>query len=205
VEIRYGGADILADPGTYCYHGEPDWRRYFQSTIGHNTVEIDRQWQSVRGGAFLWLRHAQGRELSVTDDNDVATWLAEHDGYDALRPPALHRRSVRLDRGARTVEIVDDIEGGSYDIRLAFHLGPDVQVELDGCCATLDWPGSTALGMARLNLPTGLKWSLHRGETDPIFGWYSAGLGMRVPAFTLVGEGSSVPGASLTTRLKFLE
>ena len=205
VEIRYGGVDIIADPGTYCYHGEPDWRKYFQSTIGHNTLEIDRQSQSVRGGAFLWLRHAQGRELGVTDDNDVATWLAEHDGYDAVRPRAHHRRCVRLDRGARAVEIVDDIEGGSHDIRLPFHLGPDVQAELDGYCATLGWPGPTAPGMARLSLPTGLRWSLHRGETDPILGWYSAGLGMRVPAFTLVGEGSCALGASLTTRLEFLE
>ena len=24
VEVRYGGIDILADPGTYCYHGEPE-------------------------------------------------------------------------------------------------------------------------------------------------------------------------------------
>jgi hypothetical protein len=205
VEIRYGGVDILADPGTYCYHGEADWRKYFQSTIAHNTVEVDGQWQSVRGGAFLWLRPAQGRELSVTDDNDVATWLAEHDGYERLRPPALHRRSVRLDRAARIVDITDIIEGGSHDIRVAFHLGPDVHAELDGSCATLDWAGSPAPGMARLNLPPGLRWSLHRGDTSPILGWYSAGLGMRVPAFTLVGEGSSVPGTPLTTRLEFLE
>src|SRR6202012_2469501 len=51
VEVRCGGVDILADPGTYCYHGEPEWRKYFQSTIGHNTVEVDGQWQSLRGGA----------------------------------------------------------------------------------------------------------------------------------------------------------
>src|SRR3954465_12346101 len=24
--VRYGGVDILADPGTYCYHGDPPWR-----------------------------------------------------------------------------------------------------------------------------------------------------------------------------------
>ena len=60
VEVRYGGVDVLADPGTYCYHGEPAWRSYFQSTIGHNTVEVGGRWQSVRGGAFLWLRHAAG-------------------------------------------------------------------------------------------------------------------------------------------------
>ena len=72
VEVRYGGVDVLADPGTYCYHGEPAWRSYFQSTIGHNTVEVGGRWQSVRGGAFLWLRHAAGRELAVTDDGQVA-------------------------------------------------------------------------------------------------------------------------------------
>jgi hypothetical protein len=26
VEVRYAGLDILADPGTYCYHGERGWR-----------------------------------------------------------------------------------------------------------------------------------------------------------------------------------
>ena len=74
VEVRYGGVDVLADPGTYCYHGEPAWRSYFQSTIGHNTVEVGGRWQSVRGGAFLWLRHAAGREISVADDGAVASW-----------------------------------------------------------------------------------------------------------------------------------
>ena len=58
VEVRYGGVDILADPGTYCYHGDPAWRSYFRSTIAHNTLEIDGRNQSVEGGPFLWLRHA---------------------------------------------------------------------------------------------------------------------------------------------------
>ncbi len=56
VELRYGGVDIFADPGTYCYHGEPEWRSYFRSTIAHNTVEVDGQNQSADGGAFLWLQ-----------------------------------------------------------------------------------------------------------------------------------------------------
>jgi hypothetical protein len=25
-EVRYGGVEVLTDPGTYCYHGEPEWR-----------------------------------------------------------------------------------------------------------------------------------------------------------------------------------
>ena len=201
VEVRYGGVDVLADPGTYCYHGEPAWRSYFQSTIGHNTVEVGGRWQSVRGGAFLWLRHAAGREISFTSDGAVASWTGEHDGYR----PAVHRRSARLDRGARVVEITDEISGGPHDVRVAFHLGPDVAASLAGSVASLAWPDAVTPGAAELMLPAGLEWSLHRGETEPILGWYSAGLGHRVPAVTLLGQGRSQPGESLVTRLTFAE
>ena len=205
IEVRYGGVDVLADPGTYCYHGEPAWRSYFRSTIAHNTVELDGRSQSSDGGPFLWLRHANARETSVLDVGEVAGWTAEHDGYLSLDPPARHRRSVRLDRASRTVDIVDEIEGGSHDVRLAFHLGPDIQAELDGSCAVLRWPSASTPGAARLELPRRLRWSLHRGETDPILGWYSRGLGRRIPTFTLVGRGRSAPDAPLTTRLEFLD
>ena len=132
VEVRYGGIDILADPGTYCYHGDIAWRSYFRSTIGHNTVELDGRNQSNPGGPFLWLRHARTRELDAIDETEVASWAAEHDGYSSLDPPARHRRVVRLDRLARSIEIIDEIDGGGYDLRLAFHLGPLVKAELNG-------------------------------------------------------------------------
>jgi hypothetical protein len=205
VEVRYGGVDVLADPGTYCYHGEAAWRSYFRSTVAHNTVELDGQSQSRDGGPFLWLRHADGREIEVADSGDIASWTAEHDGYLSLDPPARHRRSVKLDRTARTLGIVDEITGGSHDIRLAFHLGPEVQAELDGTCAALSWPAAAAPGAARLDLPDRLQWSLHRGETDPILGWYAPGLGRRIPACTLIGRGRCGPDESLATRLEFLE
>jgi hypothetical protein len=204
VEVRCGGVDVLADPGTYCYHGEPAWRSYFRSTIAHNTAELDGQSQSTDGGPFLWLRHANAREIDVLDAGEVARWTAEHDGYLSLDPPARHRRCVRLDRASRSVDIVDEFYGGSYDIRLSFHLGPDVQAELDGACAVLLWPSATTPGAARLELPRRLRWRLHRGETDPILGWYSPGLGRRIPSSTLVGRGRTAPDAPLTTRLEFL-
>ena len=56
----------------------------------------------------------------------MAAWTGEHDGYR----PAVHRRSVRLDRAARVVEITDEISGGSQHVRMAFHFGPDVAVSL---------------------------------------------------------------------------
>ena len=67
VEVRCDGVDILADPGTYCYHGEPEWRSYFRSTIGHNTVEIGGRDQSQQSGPFMWERQARTREIAVRD------------------------------------------------------------------------------------------------------------------------------------------
>jgi Heparinase II/III-like protein/Heparinase II/III N-terminus len=205
VEVRCGGVDVLADPGTYCYHGEPAWRSYFRSTIAHNTIELGGRSQSGDGGPFLWLHHANSREIEVEDTGEVVRWTAEHDGYLSLRPPARHRRSVRLDRASRSIDIVDEIGGGGHDVRLAFHLGPHVEAEINDTYAVLGWPGASTPGAARLELPPQLQWSLHRGETDPILGWYSRGLGQRTPAFTLLGRGRCAPGVPFTTRLVFLD
>ena len=204
VEVRYGGVDVLADPGTYCYHGEPAWRSYFRSTIAHNTVELGGQNQSAEGGPFLWLRHARTQQLEARNAGPLARWSAEHDGYTSLDPPARHRRTVTLDRAARSLAIVDEIDAG-HEIRLAFHLGPEVEAELDGDGAVLRWPGAATPGAARISLPGQLRWSLHRGETDPVLGWYSPGLGRRVPAWTLLGCGRSEAGAQLSTRVDFTE
>jgi hypothetical protein len=206
IEVRYGGVDVLADPGTYCYHGEPDWRSYFRSTISHNTVELDGRSQSIDGGPFLWLSRANGHVIDVLDIGDAAEWMAEHDGYQLLDPPAIHRRCVRLDRASRCIDIVDEIAGnGSHEIRLAFHAGPDVEAELHGESAILLWPNTPSPGGARLELPRSLEWSLHHGDTAPILGWYSSGLGRRTPTFALIGRGRSQPGTPLTTRLQFID
>ena len=76
----------------------------------------------------------------MTDDGRIASWTAEHDGYARLRPPAGHRRSVRMDRDAQSIEITDTLSGGDHGVRLAFHLGPDVHAELDDGGALLTWP-----------------------------------------------------------------
>jgi hypothetical protein len=203
VEVRYAGVNILADPGTLCYNGQRTWRSD-RSAIAYNTAELGGRSQSGEGGPFMWERHAHTREIEVLDDGDIARWTAEHDGDASLDPPALHCRSVLLDRASRSIDIIDQIDG-SHDIRLAFHLGPDVQAELEEACAVLDWSTASTPGAARLELPPGLRWSLHRGETDPILGRYFRGSGRRIPAVTLLGCGRCVPGMLLIARLEFLD
>ena len=103
------------------------------------------------------------------------------------------------------IDIVDEIDGGQHEIKLAFHFGPQVEVELSQHSATLSWPAAQAPGSARIDLPTSLEWALHKGEEDQILGWYSEGLGRRIPAFALVGTGVSAADLPLCTRLQFVD
>ena len=195
IEVRHDGVDVLADPGTYCYHGEPEWRSYFRSTSAHNTLLLAGRDQSRSGGPFLWVRPANARLVAVdSDDGAPLSWCAEHDGYEGLDPPALHRRTVRLEPAARRLDVDDHIETtGDHALVLHFHLGPTVVAVLDGASARLEWPSrdtaQRAPRRATLRLPGELRWSMHRGELDPVRGWYSPAFGVKTPSITLVGQG----------------
>jgi hypothetical protein len=205
VEVRYDGVDVLVDPGTYCYHGEPRWRSYFRSTRAHNTVEIDGVSQSQEGGPFLWSTQARTEvSLVETPDQGVQTWTAHHTGYARLDPELCHERTVSLDPDERALTIVDRVTSGSHrSVRLLLHQGPEVELELEGPGATLTWPGRTGPVTAVLDLPTGLRWTAHHGETDPPLGWYSPRFGRRVPTSTLVGLGALETTLELVTRIQF--
>jgi hypothetical protein len=204
IEFRVGGIDVLADPGTYCYGADPVWRAYFLSTLGHNTLEVGGVDQSLALGAHLWARHARA-ELEVAaglDAGPVAEWQAAHYGYRRLRPPAVHRRSVRLDRRARRLVIEDRLDGGTHECRLAFHLGPDIACTFEGGRAVLEWTDGRGRMGAVLTLPSELVWQRMEGQIDPPAGWYSPAFGVRVPAVMLVGSGGVGPGRVLTSVLQ---
>jgi hypothetical protein len=204
LEVRHDGLDILADAGTYCYHGEPEWREWFRSTAAHNTVEMAGVSQSESGGPFLWNTQARTAMLSCeVGEQPVQTWSAVHDGYLRLRTPTTHRRSATLDSPGRKLTVVDTIDVAiAVPLRLSWHLGPDIVVDLDRTCVTLSWRSGSDRRQATLLLPNGLTWALHRAGVDPIEGWYSPRFGTRVPATSLVGRGMATSSTRLITQLE---
>ncbi|WP_323100904.1 alginate lyase family protein [Intrasporangium sp. YIM S08009] len=220
LEVRHGSVDLFADPGTYCYHGEPEWRSYFRSTRAHNTVEIDGASQSIEGGPFLWRTHtdavaepvpgavhggagvSQG-ERRRSDGATRQTWAAHHTGYARLDPVLRHTRRVTLDPDTGDLQVVDTLVGSSrHTARLFWHLGPEVSATLDGCSAHLSWAGDHGPREAVVELPPQLRWTAHRGETDPILGWYSPRFGEREPSTALVGGAEWTGSLTLCTTLR---
>ncbi|MFD5309470.1 heparinase II/III domain-containing protein, partial [Streptomyces ardesiacus] len=129
----------------------------------------------------------------------VSRWCAEHDGYG----PSTHRRRVELTAASRELRVVDEVSGPRRAVRLAFHLGPAVSAGLEGNRALLTWSRDGQERSAVLDLPRGLSWRAHRGETDPPLGWYSPGFGRKQPATTLVGTGFTDGRRQFTTVLTF--
>ncbi|MFE2519079.1 heparinase II/III family protein [Streptomyces mirabilis] len=203
VEVRHDGVDVLADPGTFCYHGQPEWRQYFRSTLGHNTLRLDGSDQSVSGGPFLWTRQARTRVLTADPsgafDGGTARWCAEHDGYQR----SVHRRRVELTAASQELRVLDEVHGPGRAVQLAFHLGPAIAADLADHGAVLTWTRDGEDRSAVLDLPGQLSWRAHRGESDPPLGWYSAGFGRKEPTTTLVGTGFADGAEGFTTVLRF--
>lgn len=195
VEVRYGGVNILADEiggrREPAFGDPPPWSRHARAYHARA-----RQVRSL---------DVRARGAEVIDDGDIAMWIAEHDSRLSLDQPVHYRRSVLLDRASRTVDIVDLIDSGSHDTCRAFRFGPDIQIELGESCALLRWPGSDTPGAARLELPLGLTWSLHRNDADTIVGWYAGRSVKRQPVLTLLGRGHCAAGTPLATRLEFTD
>ena len=156
----------------------------------------------------MWTRHAQSTLVKLERDErgDITAWSADHDGYKGLNPPVRHRRSVRLDGRLRQLEIVDCLEtAGSQAFRLALHLGPEIDARMVGQNVHLTWSNGSSTRSAILCMPSGLSWSLTRGQTDPVLGWYSSHFGEKQPAWAVLGEGtcSGTGSDTFTTVLQF--
>ena len=193
VEVRYDGVDVLADPGTYCYHGEPLWRSYFRSTLAHNTIEVGGQDQSTSGGPFLWTRHAHSQLVELETD-------ARRAGHDVVRRarrlslprPLRSATAGRCDSRADVVASRSSTASRRRDATASAWRStwaPRYRPRMVGRTIELRWSQGTSDENRHLSLPEGLSWSLSRGATDPILGWYSPRFGENQPAWAVMGEG----------------
>jgi hypothetical protein len=163
LEVRHDGVDILADPGTYCYHGEPLWREWFRSTAAHNTLEIRGVSQSESGALSLEKTrsygHAELRRRRAAGTN----LSAEHDGYVRLNTPTTHPPFGDAGLAARRLTVIETIYAARGNlIRLSWHLGPDVGGRSRRISGNAPWPIRADLRRATLLLPDGLLWNIRR-------------------------------------------
>jgi heparinase II/III-like protein len=96
VDLWWRGQNVAADAGTYSYNAPMPWDDPLAHTAYHNTVTVDGRDQMDRAGRFLWLPWATGRALAHQRSGAgyLAYWEGEHNGYQRLSVPAVHRRAI---------------------------------------------------------------------------------------------------------------
>ncbi|WP_159441337.1 heparinase II/III family protein [Desulfopila aestuarii] len=178
--------DILVDPGTYDYFTYPELRRYFKSTIAHNTIEVDGVDQSVVLGLFLWGKRAESECLSWQPEQNGGLVKGQQNGYMRLKDPVLHYRTLHLDGDNRILRITDEIICKSkHTLRLPFHFAPNCILEqID----STRYHFSGLNGSGSICLDPRVSIEIYKGNLNPPLGWCSNGYHRKQPSPTLLAR-----------------
>jgi hypothetical protein len=183
ITVSDGARALIVDPGAGSYFGHPSWRPCFRGTGFHATVEVDSEDQSEAGGPFLWSAHARTTLLHA--DPAAGLVLAEHDGYQRLEHPVLHRRAVAVRENV--VVVVDrlsapaGVESHRYRQTWPFH--PELTAEFGDQNTVFGHEDGEPRLTVALAASTPAEVALVRGSDDPFGGWSSPRLEEIVPAW----------------------
>lgn len=192
-DIWWRGQNVAMDAGTYSYNAQPPWDNALAGTRYHNTVSIDDRDQMDAAGKFLWLPWLKSKVLCMEKSASglLAYWEGQHDGYQRLESPVLHRRGIlRLGDGSWLV--LDALTGpetskAEHTYRLHWLL-PD---------SPYDWVVEGEQGRITLSTPEGPYHvdmglaegkgtpSLVRAEPEGVRGWHAPYYYYREPALSV--------------------
>lgn len=186
------GRPVLVDPGTFTYHTHKDLRRFFVSTLAHNTVCVNGKNQAEQAGPTMWLNHYRAKVLAC--DENAGEVVATHDGYRA--EGVSHTRRVQFDRDANEFTITDTLRCEKpATVEIPFHLHPAASIELRGTVAEVSVPECRRVS---LELDEKLHYAI---RTD---GWYSEHFGEKVPSRFLYAKKECEGETVFTTKVKVL-
>lgn len=133
-EYFLNGSKVITNCGNFDYEMS-DERRFARSTAAHNTVVIDGEEQSEVWGAFRVARRARPVRATLTRvAPDHARFCGAHDGYERLRPGAVHERTVDYFSGG-AFRVEDTVAGAgkhSADSYVHFVAGMRIESAEDG-------------------------------------------------------------------------
>ncbi|MCA1696897.1 MAG: heparinase II/III family protein, partial [Actinobacteria bacterium] len=150
------GKEIITDPGTFVYTGNPESRNLFRSTRVHSTVSVDRENQHRIATSLFSMDGSVDPSVESWDASpDRQRLVAYHDGYRRLPDPVRHRRTFALD--CEKLLVTDHLEClRTHDVTVSFPLALGAVAERSG----QDWVVTASPSSIRLRQLDGPRISL---------------------------------------------
>ncbi len=202
--VHLNGKPFFTDSGTFTYHTEPEWRKYFTGTLSHNTVRINEENQALYVGPTLWLNHYRTKLIKSHCDEKTDRVTASHDGYKNIG--VTHQRELLFDKGEGIIYLTDDIiinRKGRYFIEILNHLHPEVNIESieENVIKLYDNTGNKVI----LKPDKALDINIYKGELQPRLGWYSSSFYRKIPAYTICSTIIAGNSCCFMTVIKILD
>jgi hypothetical protein len=199
--LNVAGEEVLVDPGTFAYHTQPQWRRYFRATRAHNTVSVDGLDQSRQSGNFMWSVHAQTRCEVFEVNANSQRFVGSHDGFRQQGVPVTHRRTIAYDASRRIFEIEDVIEGeGEHSIARHWHFAEHLDPRVEGNTVTVQASRFT-IRLIAAEMPQA---KTYRGGTADEGGWVSRRFDRKVPSTSVEWLDQITGPTVLRTRIEIM-
>lgn len=142
-EAWFAGVPVVIDCGSHVYTASFASRNRFRSTDCHNTPCVDGQEiNRFLAPDDLWGLRDDARpvclEWRTSEAEDLFRGM--HRGYERLGVGV--RRTIRFDKRAQSLEILDELQGGGrHDVAIPLHLAPRVSVDAGGGSLRLNSAG----------------------------------------------------------------
>ena len=183
--LHINGNPFFIDSGTFTYHTEYEWRKYFMGTLAHNTVRINKKNQADIAGPTLWRNHYKTKILKAQISDNIENVVAQHNGYK--NEGVTHKREIIFEKETSTIRIIDTIESkaeGQYFLEFPFHLHPNISIKQNN---NTDFIIRNIEGNELyFKIDNKLKTSIVKGQKTPqILGWYSKSFMQKEPSNTI--------------------
>lgn len=171
IDVRYGAVEMITDPGTFAYNGQPPWRNGLAGSYVHNGPVLDGREHAEKGPRFMWRTWPRAVITAIEETDDATVLVAEIPGR-ARRKVSIHDSFI---------EVHDDtLDPAARELQVCWLLHPDAQ----------------SLASVETN---GAEWI--RAEEGRVDAWFSPTYGVRQRSTSLRIRRSREDGLIVRTRI----
>ncbi len=164
LDVWFRGVNVLRDAGSYRYHTDARWVRYFNGTASHNSLMLGDEDQMLKGPRFIWYHWSRALFAGWREEREAWIFEGEIEAFRQLVKGIRHHRRVTKYKGRPEWLVEDRISHGGglhLPLRQYWHPHPASNFSLQ----------ITATDLAGNPL-----------EPRPVEGWYAPTYAVKEPS-----------------------